>query len=235
MKPETPFSGLETVLSLLRRIPFPVAFQKLFINPAWSSSSPHLQAPQAVCLGGGVEDGEKILRWPRIVRHGPKAQCAWFLSLAPSLNLLFISEDFSCGLFLLPKVLQTCTTVWDPVATFGKQGFEWPLFWSPRSLAGFLPPYITGSSCIGSGSWPGHYISTGLKTYRPWWAVLCERGKNSDTGKAETDHWGPRSRHSSRGNLGSLGGALSVIVPKETAAELLLVAQSKASSKESLD
>lgn len=40
------------------------------------------------------------------------------------LNLLFISEDFSCGLFLLPEELQACTTVWDPVATFGKQQFE---------------------------------------------------------------------------------------------------------------
>lgn len=91
--------------------------------------------------------------------------------------------------------------------------FEWPLFRSPRSLAGFLPSYITGSSCIGSGSWPGHYISPGLKTCRPWWAESCESEEDSNTGKAETDHWGPGSENSSRGNMGPSGGAVGETVP----------------------
>ena len=44
----------------------------------------------------------------------------FFLSLAPSLNLLFISEDFSCGLFTLPEELQACTTVlWPRLASSG--------------------------------------------------------------------------------------------------------------------
>lgn len=59
--------------------------------------------------------------------------------------------------------------------------------------------------------------------------------ENSNTGKAETDHSGPRSKDSSRGNLESLGRTVSVIVPKKTAAELFLVSWSKALSKESLD
>lgn len=108
------------------------------------------------------------------------------------------------------------------VAAFGKQRFEWPLLRSAGSLARFLPPYITGSSCIGSGSWPGHYISTGLKTYRPWWAEPLWDGGGQQPRKGRNRPLGPPVEGFSRGCLGSLHGMIRVLAPKLTAAELRL-------------
>lgn len=108
------------------------------------------------------------------------------------------------------------------VAAFGKQRFEWPLLRSAGSLARFLPPYITGSSCIGSGSWPGHYISTGLKTYRPWWAEPLWEGGGQQPRKGRNRPSGPPVEGFSRGCLGSLHGMIRVLAPKLTAAELRL-------------
>lgn len=75
---------------------------------------------QFVCLWGGVSWVKDTLvtvncsAWPSA--HVP----GFLLSLALSLNLLFISEDFSCGLFPLPEELQACTTVlWPRLASSG--------------------------------------------------------------------------------------------------------------------
>ena len=95
--------------------------------------------------------------------------CAWFSSLS-STEFEFAFYFWGLQLWFVPTARGAPGMHHCSVATFGKQWFEWPLLRSAGSLARFLPPYITGSSCIGSGSWPGHYISTGLKTYRPWWA-----------------------------------------------------------------
>lgn len=111
--------GLETVLCPSRRIPFPVAFQKLFINPSWSSSSPsspptpiHTQCTTSslfACEGvwGWMKDAlvtVNCLAW----LVGP---CAWFFLPSTEFWLALYFEDFSCGLFPLARGAQACTTV----------------------------------------------------------------------------------------------------------------------------
>ena len=227
-KQKHPSLGLETVLYPLRRIPFPVAFQKLFINPSRNSSSPsspptpvHTQCTtSSLFVCGGVWEWVKDTLVTVNCSAWPSGPCAWFSSLS-STEFEFAFYFWGLQLWFVPTARGAPGMHHCSVATFGKQWFEWPLLRSAGSLARFLPPYITGSSCIGSGSWPGHYISTAWKHTDPDEQSPCEREEDSNPGKSDRSS-GPPVEGFSRGRLGSLRGTVRVLVPTLTAAELRL-------------
>lgn len=195
--------GLKTVLCRSRRIPFPVAFQKLFINPSWSSSSP-FSPPTPIhtqCTTSSLFACEGVWGWMKDAlvtvncSAWPSGPCAWFFS--PEhwvLTLLFISEDFSCGLFPLPEELQACTTVlWPRLASSGLNDLS---LGAPGHWLDFCLPTLQALPVLGVAVGQGIIFPLAWKHTDPDEQSLCEREEDSNPGKAETDHRGPRSRDS---------------------------------------